>query len=338
MNPQLVLRLGIAASTLIQLRGTTGAMTLRRREAQAPGQMDADSRAMMEAQSEGPLEAPGEHSRRDRLLTQPDLPQVDRVAELEATGPHGPIPVRVYHGAGTADLAAVPAHVYFHGGGWTAGDLDSHDWTCRSIANAARCAVVNVAYRVAPEHAFPAAFDDALAATRWVAAQPDRLRIDPARVSIGGDGAGGNLAAAVALALRDGNEVRIRAQALLYPAVDLSREDSGRFPSGVLLTDDGLRAAIEAYVPDAGQRSDWRASPLLASSLAGLPPTLLVLAGLDPLAAQGEAYAERLASEGVPVVVKRYPGQMHGFVSHAKLLRRAYDAIDDVAEALRANG
>lgn len=308
------------------------------------GQMDADSVAFMKMQPPPPSvpltpEVAKELSRRARLFTQPDLPQVDRVREYEAGGPRGSIPVRIYRGNGTADLGTLPIFIYYHGGGWMLGDLDSHDWICRMIANAAKCAVVNVDYRLAPEHVFPAAFDDAVATVHWVMANAGRLRIDPARVSVGGDSAGGNLAAAVTLALRDEGRTKLRAQILIYPALDLSMSGPyyGRFTKDVLLTDDEVRAFTAYYVPDAGQRKDWRASPLWASSLKGLPPSLVLLAGIDPLDAEGEAYAARLEQEGVTTTIKRYPGQMHGFLSNAKLLPKAYNAIEDVAAMLKAN-
>jgi len=276
-----------------------------------------------------------DNMRRARLVNQPDLPQVASVKEYAAAGPAGPIPLRAYRGSGTS-AEALPVLVYYHGGGWVIGNLDSHDWTCRMIANAANCAVVSVDYRLAPEHRFPAAFDDALAATKWVAANAQTLRIDPAQMSVGGDSAGGNLAAAVALALRDDGAIRLRAQILTYPIVDLTRRYDRRFNQGIALTGDGMRAYIEHYVPDAAQRTDWRASPLLAPTLQGLPPALVIVAGFDPFYDEGEAYAARLDKEGVAVTVTRYPGQMHGFVSRAKLLPRAYDAIADIAAVLNA--
>jgi acetyl esterase/lipase len=307
-------------------------------------QLDADSRALMKLQPRRPgfpetLADVKEQYRRWRLLTQPELPQVDRVKEYMAAGPHGPIPIRVYRGAGTADLGILPVHVSYHGGGWMLGDLDSHDWICRAIANAAYCAVVNVEYRLAPDYIFPVAFDDALAALRWVVANASLLRIAPGRVSLGGDGAGGNLAAAVALALRNEGRLGLKALTLLYPAVDLSLSgsDDGHFSEDVLTTADALRGFIERYVPKVAQRRDWRASPLLAPSLAGLPPTLLVLAGFDPLHAQGETFASRLKKEGVTTAIRRFPGQMHGFVSHAKILPKAYEAIEELGTVLRAN-
>ncbi len=284
-----------------------------------------------------PLEA-REVFRRGRMATQPDLPQVDRVKEYAASGPHGPIPVRVYRGAGTADLGSLPVHVYYHGGGWVLGDLDSHDWVCRRIANAAQCAVVSVDYRMAPEHVFPAAYEDALAAVHWVQKNANMLRVDPSRMAVGGDSAGGNLAASVALALRDAG-TKLKAQILVYPAVDLSMSGDyyGRHTKDLILTDDTMRWFVDLYVPKAEHRKDWRASPLLAPSLKGLAPALVVLAGFDPLCAEGEVYAARLQKEGVATTVTRYPGQLHGFLSNGKMLPKANDAIADIATVLKAN-
>jgi acetyl esterase len=275
--------------------------------------------------------------RRGRMATQPELPHVDRVKEYDVPGPNGPIGCRFYRGAGTADMGPLPVHVYYHGGGWVLGDLDSHDWVCRRIANAAQCAVLSVDYRMAPEHVFPAAFDDSLAALRWAVDNASRLKVDPSRVSVGGDSAGGNLAAAVAIAARDTGSPRLKAQILVYPAVDLSMSGDyyGRFTKDLILTDDTMRWFIDLYIPNKAQRKDWRASPLLADSLANLPPALVILAGFDPLCAEGELYAEKLKGAGCHVTVTRYPGQLHGFLSNGKMLPRANQAIDDIAAALK---
>ncbi|HEY3899019.1 MAG TPA: alpha/beta hydrolase [Chthoniobacter sp.] len=309
-----------------------------------PAPMDADSIAFMKMQTPAPSgpqtpEAMRESYRRARLKTQPDLPQVYLVKEYEVPGPDCAIPIRLYRGAATPVGGVLPVLVFYHGGGWMLGSLDTHDWICRSIANKADCAVVSVDYRLAPEHPFPAAYDDALAAIHWVIAHAETLRIDPARVSVGGDSAGGNLAAAVALALRDEKGARLRSQILIYPSVDLSLSGNyyGRFTKNLILTDDSVRSSIERYVPDAAQRKDWRASPLLAPSLKGLPPTLFILAGYDPLCAEGEAYAARLEKEEVAATIKHFPGQMHGFLSNARLLPKANDAIDEIAAALTAS-
>jgi acetyl esterase len=284
-----------------------------------------------------PLQA-REVFRRGRLVTQPDLPQVDRVKEYSADGPGGPIPVRVYRGAGTADMGPLPVHVYYHGGGWVLGDLDSHDWCCRKIANGAQCAVVSVDYRMAPDAVFPAAFEDSLAAVRWTKANARMLRIDPERISVGGDSAGGNLAAAVALALRDSGDVKLKAQILVYPAVDLSMSGDyyGRHTKDLILTDDVMRWFIDLYTPDKALRKDWRASPMLAKSHAGLPPTLIILAGFDPLYPEGERYAAMLEAAGVKVTKTVYPGQIHAFFSNGKLLPKANQAIEDVVAVLKA--
>jgi acetyl esterase len=306
------------------------------------GEMDADSVAFMALQPKPPAVPPTpemarETMRRMRPVNQPDLPHAAMIREYQAPGPGGPIPLRYYRGVGTATNEALPVQVYFHGGGWVIGDLDSHDWTCRAVANAAKCAVVNVDYRLAPEHRFPAAYDDALAAVKWVAANAKLLNIDPARISVGGDSAGGNLAAAVAIALRDEGAIKLRAQILTYPIVDLTWRYDERFSEGVALTSGGMRAFIDLYAPLPEQRRDWRASPMFASCLEGLPPALVILAGFDPLYDEGEAYAVRLKREGVVVTLTRYPGQMHGFASRPKLLPKAYDAIADMAKVLIAH-
>ena len=303
--------------------------------------MDANSIAFMAMQPPPPAVPPTpeqarENLRRMRLVNQPDLPQVAQIKEYQAAGSAGPVPLRAYRGAGTSATDVLPVQVYYHGGGWVIGDLDSHDWTCRMVANAAQCAVVSVDYRLAPEHRFPAAFDDSLAAAEWIAANAGLLRIDPERMSVGGDSAGGNLAAAVALGLRDRGKIKLRAQILTYPITDLTAAYDARFAAGVALTNGGMRAYIDAYVPDVVQRKDWRCSPLFASSLKGLPPALVILAGFDPLCAEGEAYAARLKADGVPVTVSNFPGQMHGFVSRAKLLPKAYDAIAAMAALLES--
>ncbi len=306
------------------------------------GEMDPESSAYMALQPPPPAVPPTpalarEGMRRARPFNQPDLPHVAMTREYQVPGKDGPIPVRTYRGVRTLTGEAVPVLVYFHGGGWVIGDLDSHDWVCRAIANAANCAVVSVDYRLAPEHAFPAAFEDALAATKWAAANAALLNIDASRIFVGGDSAGGNLAAAVALALRDASELNLRAQILTYPIVDLTFRYDERFEKGVALTNGGMRDFIDHYVPDAARRRDWRCSPLFAQSLKGLPPALVILAGFDPLYDEGKAYAARLQAEGVAATVKEYPGQMHGFVSRPKMLPKSLDAIADIAAFMDAH-
>ena len=306
------------------------------------GEMDADSRAYMTLQPPPPatppsVEAAREGMRRARPFNQPDLPHVAMVREYQVPGKDGAIPVRYYRGTSTLTGDALPVQVLFPGGGWVIGDLDSHDWVCRAVANAANCAVVSVDYRLAPEHTFPAAYDDAVAATKWVAANAGSLNIDPARMTVGGDSAGGNLAATVALALRDEVKIKLRSQILTYPIVDLTFEYDERFEKGVALNNGGMRDFIDKYVPDVSQRRDPRCSPLFAPSLKGLPPALVILAGFDPLYDEGDAYAARLKDEGVAVTVSRFPGQMHGFVSRPKLLPKSLDAIAEIASFMEAH-
>jgi len=196
-----------------------------------------------------------------------------------------------------------------------------------------------VDYRLTPEHVFPAAYDDCLAAIHWALANAEKLGVDASRISVGGDSAGGNLAAAVAIALRDEGKIALKNQILIYPGVDLSMSGNyyGRFTKDLILTDDAVRMFAGYYVPKAEDRKDWRASPLFAPSLKGLPPSLLIISGFDPLSPQDEEYAARLENDGVKTKVERYPGQMHGFMSNARLLPKAYDAVEKIAAQLKAN-
>jgi acetyl esterase len=236
------------------------------------------------------------------------------VVDRRIPGPGGELPIRVYRKFGAA--ATPPAIVYLHGGGWVTGDLDSHDGTCRLLADVTRCVVVAVDYRLAPEHPFPAAIEDAVAAYRWVHEHTSELSIAPGRVGVMGDSAGGNLSAALALEARGLNVPPPTAQGLVYPAVDL---EELRFPSHQTVGSGfGLdRAAIEwfrsLYVPAPEDRRTPRVSPLLAGDLSGLAPALVVTAGFDPLRDEGKAYADALAAAGVPVRYRCYDDMIHGF-------------------------
>ena len=232
----------------------------------------------------------------------------------------------------------LPALVFFHGGGWTIGDLDTHDVLCRQLAHGARCAVFSVDYRLAPEHPFPAAVDDCFSAVRYIAENHAALKVDPARIGVGGDSAGGNLAAVVALMARDRSGPPLAYQLLIYPATDQRCE----FPSherngeGYLLTKDGIRFFRGGYLPDAKDRTDWRASPLLAASHARLPPAFVLTAGYDPLVDEGRAYAERLAQAGVEVAYREYSDMVHGFVLFGGAVDTANTAVAECCERLRA--
>ena len=207
---------------------------------------------------------------------------------------------------------------------------------CRQLTAAAGISVVNVDYRLAPEHRFPAAIDDAWAATRWVAAHAAEIGIDPGRLAVGGDSAGGNLATVVALMARDAHGPAIAFQLLIYPATD----QRGQHPSvtrngeGYLLTKKAMDYFQSLYLPKKEQLADWRASPLLAKSLAGLPPALLITAGYDPLLDEGRAYAERMARDGVEVAYREYPDMVHGFILFGGVLDTANAAVADCCAAL----
>lgn len=276
-----------------------------------------------------------------RAITQPTPPEVAEARDLVAHTPAADIPLRSYRPLGAASDAVLPVLVYYHGGGWVIGDLDTHDTLCRQLANASGCAVVAVDYRLAPEHRFPAAFDDALAATRWIAAHAAELRVDPSRLAVGGDSAGGNLAAAVALAARDntdgGGPLPICFQLLIYPGTDARRghDSHQRNGQGYVLTQDTITYFVDHYLPDASQYTDWRASPLLAASHAGLPPALVLTAGYDPLVDEGLDYANALTAADVQASYVCFEREIHGFLTMGKVLQEANTAVALCAAELK---
>lgn len=268
----------------------------------------------------------------------PTPPEVSEIDNIAAPGPHGPIPLRYYRPAGIDRKAVLPVLVFFHGGGWVIGDLDTHDVVCRTLANEGRCAVVSVDYHMGPEAKFPAAVDDAYAATAWVAGEAKYLRIDPARLAVGGDSAGGNLAAVVCLVARErGGVPRIAYQLLAYPATDMhmTTASHAKFGEGHLLTRDAMDWFQAQYLNGPADRTDWRASPLLAPSLKGLPPAYVMVAGNDPLRDEGEAYALALKKAGVPVAFREFEGQIHGFITLGKVVPQAGRAMAEMGVALR---
>lgn len=276
--------------------------------------------------------------RRGRGALAPDPQAVAEIRALSADGPNGTIPLRLYRPAGAAAGAMLPVLVYFHGGGWVIGDLDTHDPLCRHLANASHCAVVSVEYRMGPEHRFPAAVEDAFAATRWVAAQAEGLGLDPGRLALGGDSAGGNLTAVVCLMAREAGAPRIGYQLLFYPATDLGMGFPSQqlYAEGYLLTRSNQRWFHGHYLRGEEDKADWRASPLRAESLAGLPPAYVLTAGYDPLCDEGEAYARRMVAAGVRVTCHRFPGQIHGFLTMGRVIPAAAEALDEAGAILAA--
>ncbi|MBN8508706.1 MAG: alpha/beta hydrolase [Burkholderiales bacterium] len=276
--------------------------------------------------------------RERRAVTQPEPPPVAEIRELRAEGPAGPIPLRLYHPQPAAERRSPPpVLVYYHGGGWVIGDLDTHDTLCRQLALGSGCAVVAVDYRLAPEHRFPAAFDDSLAAARWVHAHASDLGVDRTRIAVGGDSAGGNLAAAVAIALRDAGDVPVRFQLLIYPATDQRRGWPSHTTNGqgYLLTTETMDYFHDHYLPDEAMDLDWRASPLLHPDLSQLPPAFVLTAGYDPLRDEALQYSHRLTQAGNRCTHVLFERQIHGFITMGKVIDEANAAVAIGASELK---
>jgi acetyl esterase len=276
--------------------------------------------------------------RERRAVTQPDPPPIAETRDLHAEGPHGPIPMRLYHSQAAAERqAAPPVLVYYHGGGWVIGDLDTHDTLCRELANSAGLAVVAVDYRMGPEHVFPAAVDDCIAATRWVHKHADELGVDATRLAVGGDSAGGNLATVVAIDLRDAGDLPVRLQLLIYPATDQRRGWPSHTTNGqgYLLTADTMNYFHDHYIPDKAMDLDWRASPLLHPDLSKLPPALVLTAGYDPLRDEALQYSHQLTLAGNRVTHINFERQIHGFITMGRVIDEANTAVQICAAELR---
>ena len=269
--------------------------------------------------------------RERRGFTQPEPPPVGEVRDLQ---PDGGVPLRLYRPVGPG---VRPVLVYFHGGGWTIGDLDTHDVLCRQLCAAADVTVVAVDYRLGPEHRFPAALDDAVAATRWVQREAAALGVDASRLAVGGDSAGGNLAAVVALTLRDAGDPPPAFQLLIYPATDQRAVAPSHVTNGqgYLLTSDSVDYYRANYMAGASQWSDWRVSPLLAADFSGLPPALVLTAGYDPLRDEGRQYADALSAAGNRVQYICFERNVHGFITMGKVIDEARTAVALCASVMK---
>jgi len=269
-----------------------------------------------------------------RPILQPPAPDVAQMRDLSLPGGAA---ARLYRPIGSAASDILPCLVFAHGGGWVFGDLDTHDHLARSLCNGAGCAVLAVDYRMAPEHGFPAAVDDLTEAVRFAAREAAALGIDPGRLAVGGDSAGGNLSAVAALMARDGALPPLRFQLLLYPATDMTatHESYSRFTEGLPLVAGGMHWFRNLYIPDAAQWNDWRASPLRAASLAGTAPAFVLTVGHDPLADEGRDYAARLEREGVRVTLHHAADILHGALTMCAIIKPALFLIDTAARALR---
>jgi acetyl esterase len=291
-----------------------------------------EERAAPAVHEQTPTEA-RESYRARRFFTQPDGAAVAEVRELTAPGPRGDIPLRLYRPAQSHGAVLV----YFHGGGWVIGDLDTHDALCRDLAEQSGCVVVSVDYRMGPEHRFPAAPEDCLAATRWVRDQAQALGVDASRLAVGGDSAGGNLAAVVSQMARDAGDLPIAFQLLIYPATVQRRftHSNAVNGQGLLLTVDSMRYFHDHYIEDAEHDFDWRAAPLLREDLSGLPPALVLVAGYDPLCDEGTEYAQRLTQAGNAATLINFSRQIHGFITMGKVIEEANEAVSLCAATLR---
>jgi acetyl esterase len=274
-----------------------------------------------------------------RFVSNPEPPELESDKPLSIPAPHGALPARIYTPKKlrkTNGLA--PCLMFFHGGGWVIGNLDSHDVVCRMLAHEGELIVVSVDYRLAPEHKFPAAADDAITATKWVAAHAKELGVDAAQLLVGGDSAGGNLAAVVALAARDGDGPKLAGQVLIYPATDFAmKHPSHSEPeTSILLTHSVIKWFCNHYLNGAADIDHWKASPARAKTLAGLPPAYVLTAGADPLRDEGAEYAARLKDAGVPMTYRHFPGQFHGFFTMGKLLQQANVAVSEIASWMKA--
>ena len=268
-----------------------------------------------------------------RLTLLPEKPAMAVTFQLSIPSDYGPIPARFYRA--TKGKGPCPLLVYFHGGGFMLGSLALYDTTCRRLAANGDCAVLSVDYRMAPETQFPGAVLDAYAATRWASDNAQMLNIDPGKIAVGGDSAGGNLAAVVAILLRDAGGPQLVFQALAYPATD-QRMDSAshaKFSDGYLLTRKNLLWFRGNYL-DPRDYEDWRASPLLAADLARLPPAHIITAGYDPLLDEGRAYSDRMVASGVPVLYECFEGMAHGFLTMGGALAAANHALYRLGQSL----
>jgi acetyl esterase len=306
--------------------------------------LDAQARAFLDRVSAAgrpalhtltPVDARLEY-RQTRLYVQPAKPEVASVCDRAIPAPHGSIPVRYYRPLHSKPGDPLPVLVYFHGGGHTIGCLETHDTLCRELANHTPCAVIAVDYRLAPEHKFPAAVDDCVAATRWVAAEAAALGVDAKRIAVGGDSAGGNLAAVTALALRESGGPELRFQLLVYPITDqfLNTSSHKTFAEGYLLTRRDMLYYRRNYLRGPDDYGDWRASPQRSANFSRLPAALVITAGFDPLCEEGKAYADALAAAGVPVRYTCYEGMIHGFFMMGGIMDASNQAVAEAAAAL----
>lgn len=259
---------------------------------------------------------------------------LERIEDRTVPGPAGKIPIRLYAARTGAPL---PTLVYLHGGRFISGDLDTHDRVCRDLAARSGCLIVAVEYRLAPENQFPAAVEDAFSVASWAAFHGGDAGIDTARIGVGGDSAGGNLAAAVALLARDREHPTLRCQLLIYPMLDATcgAETHSTYAAGYGAGSEDMQHGYREYVPEGVDLQNPLVSPLFAENLTGLPPALIQTAEYDCLREEADQYGERLRTAGVSVINTRYDGAIHGFFQMAGVLRLGVSAIEEASAFLR---
>ena len=311
-------------------------------------ELDLDMQVLVKLAARDPHSLPGHTPSEARAELRDEIRPLEgpriRVASVQETtvaGAAGPLRARLFvpdEALALADGARGPLVVYYHGGGWTTGDLDTHDQPCRLLCRSSGARVLSVDYRLSPEHRFPAPVEDALAAFRDAAARAEELGVDPARIAVAGDSAGGHLAAVTALLCAAQGGPAPAFQLLIYPVTDVAHAAPSRstFAEGFVLTKENMDWYEQQFLGPDADRGDPRASPLLAESLAGTPPALVVTAGFDPLRDEGEAYARRLAESGVRTHLRRHPGYVHGFIHVLTLGAGAHEALAEMGGVLRA--
>lgn len=267
-----------------------------------------------------------------------DPPEVASVVDGTLPGAASPIRFRRYRPIDSA-AGALPTLVYYHGGGFVIGNIETHDSTCRRLANRSRCQVISVDYRLAPEHPFPAPIEDGVASFRHIRDTAAAFEADATRIAVGGDSAGGLIAAVICQACKSAGEAGPAFQMLIYPATDSSQETASRkaFAEGYFLTKELMDWFWQAFVPSGTDLADLRLSPLLATDVAGLPPAFVLTAGFDPLRDAGRAYADRLIDAGIKTTYVNYPGTIHGFFSLTRFLKQGIKANDEAAAVLSAH-
>lgn len=283
---------------------------------------------------EVPIDAVRGHFRAGGKLMEPMPVPIGVVEDMEIDTPDGPLSARLYSPAGAGGV--LPLIMFYHGGGFVIGDLDSHDPMCRRMSNASNCRVLSVDYRLAPEHKFPAAPNDCYHALVWSVKNASQLMIDPDKIAVAGDSAGGNLSAAVCLMAKENGGPKICYQCLIYPVTQHHPDTESRklFGVGYFLESDTMQWFSEQYF---GAKDDFihhYSAPLLAEDLSGLPPALIITAGYDPLKDEGKAYADRLTEAGVPTSYINYPGMVHGFFSMAGIVPEARQALEKASRTI----